>query len=212
MTTRIHGLGSALALLAVLGACSSVQVPEQHLYRLRLPDPPRAVETRRCVLRIGPLDLAADLGGDRLVVADGPVKVAHYRNHRWAGPLERLVADALLAGIARSRAFEQVKSDSERGGEDLLLTGRVLDFHQSVRDGRWVGDVALDVRIAAQDGGSVLHVELRRDAELESAEPEALVLALSSALEQVVDDLLGACVEAGLAAPPAVPRPGAGTR
>ena len=153
---------------------------------------------RAGVLRIEGLAIAADLAGDSLHVVRGPVWVQRYEHHHWAGPLERLVTDALITGLGRSQAFAQVKGGGDRGGEDYVLTGRVLEFHQAASGGEWVAVATLDLTVVDSSGQLVLHAELQREARLPGAGPEYLAIALSDALGGLIDDFLARCDAAGM--------------
>ncbi len=185
--------------MLVLFGCGSVSLPEQHFYRLRLPEPTGGALQRAGILRVGELELSAVLAGDRLMVARGPVEMQPYEFHHWAGPLDVLVADTLVAGLSRSRCFSQVKAAGERGGEEFVLTGRVLNCHQEVNEDGWHGVVTLDLRLVdARDGRLYFQTELSRRRSATSTEPAALVLALSLAMAEIVEGILVECQRSGI--------------
>lgn len=187
-----------LSCLVLLTGCGSVELPEQRSYRLDLPPPSGGELPRGGVLRVGEVALAADLGGDRLMLAEGPVAVRAYRHHRWAGPLERLVADAVVTGLERARCFRQVKSANARGGEDWLLTARVLEFHQAAHDGVWAGRATLDLQLVDGAGQLVFQRELSAATPMEGDDPEALVIALSRSVATILDAVVATCDECGV--------------
>jgi hypothetical protein len=185
-----------------LAACGSVPVHEPSYYRLALPTPASTRTKQLGTLRVGELALAADLAGDRLLVQDGRVRVLPFERHRWAGPLDRLITDAVVAGLSRSGAFARVKGAFDDGGEDLLLQGRVLECHQVAIGGAWHGRVTLDLALQDTSGRLWFQGELSGAQRLAGDDPEALVVALSAALAEVVDRIL-ASAGAALAARPA---------
>lgn len=182
----------------LLCSCGAVELPEQRTFRLHLPLPSGGERPTAGVLRVGEIALAADLQGDRLMVAEGPVQVRSYRHHRWAGPLERLVADAVVTGLSRARCFRQVKDATARGGEDYLLTGRVLEFHQTARGGAWFGCATLDVQLVDAEGRLCFQGELSAATPMADGDPESLVIALSRSVEDIVDQIVARCVECGV--------------
>ena len=103
---RRDGWGRALLVCVALAGCGAVELPEERFYRLECPRPQAAPEAFAGTLRVDRLTVAPHLRGDRLMVSEGAVLVRPYRFHRWAGPLESLVEDALVTGLQRSRAFE----------------------------------------------------------------------------------------------------------
>lgn len=202
MTPCAHR-GWAAALCFAAAACGSVKLPEEHFYRLAYPDPEPQCEAPAAgglVLRIERLGVATHLSGDRLMVGEGPVVVHPYRFHRWAGPVEGMVEDALVTALARSGDFARVKGAADGGDEDLVLTGRVLELQQQVEGERWSARVALELTLLDRARGTVLfHGELRRDEPVERHDPAAVVAGLSRGLAGIVDDVLARTRAAGAA-------------
>jgi uncharacterized lipoprotein YmbA len=189
----------AVCLCVLLAACGSVAVPEQHYYRLVPPSPAGELLPRAGTLRVANVELAAELSGDRMLVADGPVRVAPFVHHHWAGPLDRLVADALVTGLRRAGWFERVKDLTTGGGEDWLITARVLDFHLAPgSDGEWVGLATIDLELVDQGGTLVFRDEFRRTTPTGGTEPEYVVEALSRSVESIVADFGVRCERAGV--------------
>ncbi len=194
----IFSLMGACALV-VLSSCGAVAVPDQHYYRLRWPQPSGGALLRAGTLRIAELELATTLAGDRLMVARGPVEMQPYQFHHWAGPLDELVADTLVAGLSRARCFQQVKSAGERGGEEFVLSGRVLDCHQVVDENGWHGLVTLDLRLVdASDGRLYFQSELTSRRPVSRNDPAAAVLSISLALDEIVEKVLVECQQSGI--------------
>ncbi len=203
MTTRRDHCSKARwtllsVLLALLMGCGAVEVPEEFAYRLPAPQP-RAIDGAVAgVLRVGEIDIVAGLAGDRLLVADEGPRLRAYRHHHWAGPLERMVADSIVTGLVRTRRFREVKSPSASGLEDLVLSGRVLDFHQVRAADGWRARVTLELRLSRADGMLVFQDELRADTPMPTSEPDALARALGLSMGTLVDDLVGRCERSGL--------------
>jgi uncharacterized lipoprotein YmbA len=102
------------AVLAVLAACASVEVPVERLYRLDLPASASPDPGRAGVLRVQDLQLATALDGDRLLVQRG-VRLEPRALDRWIAPLDRLVTDALVLGLSRARVCDLVKGGVDPG-------------------------------------------------------------------------------------------------
>jgi uncharacterized lipoprotein YmbA len=194
--------------LLLAGACSSVTLPAEQTYRLMLPPPAGGERPLGGVLRVGEIALGADLAGDRLMVAESGVRVTAYRYHRWAGPLERLVADAVVTGLARAHCFRQVKAEASRGGEDYLLTGRVLEFHQAPVGAVWHGLATLDLQLSDLDGRLLFQREFQASTPLAGEGPDALAEALSRSVGSIVDQIVARCDEADLFERPLDAAPG----
>jgi len=204
MNTRDGGAWFGAALVLLSAACGSVEVPVETFYRLPAPRPPQSSAPLPAVLRIDRLHLAANLAGDQLLVADGPVRMHRYQLHRWAGPVDELVSDALLLGLARSHGFTEVKGPGDGGAEDLLLSGTIVDFLQERRaDATVVGRVTLELRLTdARSGREVFRAEFSETVPTTDSGPEAAAVALSAGLGRIVAAVLRRTHAAGVAARP----------
>lgn len=171
------------------GACGSVAVPEEQRYRLEWPRPAGGELPQMGVLRVLDLDVASHLQTDGLVVAEGPVRLRTCDLHRWAAPLDRLVTEALIQGLARTRMFALVKGAGDSGGEDLVLGGRVLAFEMAGGGEGVTGRAVLEAWV--EQGSARRRLELRAEVPCRDGSPEAGVMALSAALAEVVDRLVG---------------------
>lgn len=188
-----------------LVACGAVPVPEEFTYRLPVPRAREYAVTVAGVLRVADVDVVSELAGDRLVVADEGARLRAWRHHRWAGPLERVVEDAMVTGLARSRRFLEVKSPSSAGLEDLVLTGRVIDFHQIAAPESWRARATIEVRLSRADGQLVFQDEFCAETPLAANDPDGLARALGTSMNAIVDALIERCDRANLftlAAPP----------
>jgi uncharacterized lipoprotein YmbA len=176
--------------LWLTAACGSVTVPQEHFYRLDWPEPSGGQLPRLGVLRVLDLEAASHLQGDGPALAVGAVRLHRDELHRWVAPLDRMVTEALLQGLARTRMFALVKGAGDGGTEDLTLDGRILAFEQVVDGAGRRARVALEIWVE-RDGRRGLRSELRAEEACRDAGPEAAVRALSLALAQVVDQLAG---------------------
>ncbi|MCC6784750.1 MAG: membrane integrity-associated transporter subunit PqiC [Planctomycetes bacterium] len=204
MTKRSSGW--ALTLLAMLAACGAVEVPEDFTYRLPAPEPRLVAGASAGTLRVAELDVVAELAGDRLLIADEGTRLRAYRHHHWAGPLERMVADAIVTGLVRSRRFAEVKSPSSSGLEELVLVGRVLDFHQVRAEDGWRARATFELRLSREDGTLVFQDELRADTPMSVSDPDTLARALGTSVGTIVDEFVQRCDRAGLFATARPPR------
>lgn len=195
--------------MLLLAACGSVEVPPVHYYRLALSQPSAGSLPSAGVLRVADLRLHNNLSGDALMVADGPVRLQPWDLHRWIAPLDRMVTDALVLGLSRTRIFELVKGSGDPGGEDLWLQGRILDFQQRVMEEGSRAEVGLELWLTEGLGGRQLfRRELHADVPCPEENPEKVVAALSRALGHVQEQLLGAMAEAGVFVTGAAAKPG----
>lgn len=188
----------AVATAILFAGCGAVAVPEDFTYRLPAPEPRATDGPPVGALRVGEIDVVAELAGDRLWIADEGTRLRAYRHHLWAGPLERMVADAFVTGLVRTRRFAEVKSPTSPGSEDFVVAGRVLDFHQVHAEGGWRARATLEVRLSRDDGTLVFQDELRADTPMSSGDPDALARALGTSVGTIVDAFVQRCERAGL--------------
>ncbi|MFO1053029.1 MAG: ABC-type transport auxiliary lipoprotein family protein [Planctomycetota bacterium] len=185
-------------LLSMACGCGAVAVPEDFAYRLPAPQPRDDANFIGGVLRVGDVDVVAELAGDRLLVADAGTRLRAWQHHRWAGPLERMVSDALVTGLARTRRFAEVKSPSASGTEDFVITARVLDFHEVGDAQGWRARATIELHLVRQDGRLVFQDEFRADTPLASSDPGELACGLGHSIGTILDALIDRCDREGL--------------
>lgn len=186
------------AALGVLGACGAVVLPREHYYRIVPPQGLVESGVAGGVLRLEGLELNTSLTSDRILVASSPVELHAYEFHRWVSPLDRMVEDTLFTALVRSRAFKEVKGPAACPGEDLLLSGRILDFHQVHQGGRSFAKVNLALRLYdRKQEKTLIQDEFRALVPLLGNDPAAVAQGLSKGLAKVTRDLLARCVAVG---------------
>ncbi len=193
--------------LLLLAGCGSVELPREHFWRLDLPAPAGGELPRAGVLRVADLQLGNALSGDCLVRADGPLHLEQLELQRWIAPLDRLMTDAVVLGLSRTQMFSLVKTAGDPGPEDQTLHGRVTEFAEQIEGGSPVARAAIQFWVEGKQG-IVLAEELTAEVSLAGTGPEASVRALSHALQQVLDQLVGRLRTAGLLHVPVDATPG----
>jgi len=178
------------AALCIACGCRAVQVPREQFYRLELPSPAAGAGPRAAVLRVNDLQLGTSLSGDCLLVATG-TRLMPRPLDRWIAPLDRLVTDALVLGLSRTRRFDVVKNAGDPGNEQLALHGRIVDFAETRTTEGVFARVALDLWLECS-GKVVFHDEFTAVVPLSGAPSDAefAVAGLSQALSQVQAQLL----------------------
>jgi uncharacterized lipoprotein YmbA len=203
--TRCRSVWSS-AVLPLLAACGSVEVPRERLYRLELPSARRPDPGRAGVLRVQDLQLGTALDGDRLLVQRG-VQVEPRPLDRWIAPLDRLVTDALVLGLSRARVCDLVKGAADAGTENWTLHGRIVEFGEA--RGVAGAEARVTIELWLEERGTlVFHDEFAVVEVLSGQGPEAAVAGLSTGLLRVVDGVVERMQARGLfaaARPPAAP-------
>ena len=196
--------------LSLLSACAlgcrSVEVPRERYYRLEPPAAGPADPGRGGVLRVLDLQLGTALDSDCLLVAEG-VRLEPRPLDRWVAPLDRLVTDALVLGLSRSRTCALVKGGADPGPETWSLHGRIVDFAEVRTAAGGEARVALELWLEDERGQVLFHDEFVACEPLAEAGPDAAVAALSHGLQGVVGRVVQRMQADGLfaAARPAAP-------
>jgi len=196
-----------LASLLMLSSCGTVKLPRQNYWRLSLGAQAGGELPRAGTLRIADLQLANALSGDCLLYADGPVHLEPRDLQRWVAPLDRLITDAVVLGLSRSRMFRLVKSAADSGDQDYTLHGRILDFAEHRGVVSPVARAEFDFWMEG-DGEPLFQEEFSVEVALSGSGPGDVVAALSEALQQVLDQLTGRMRSAGVFAPRIEAAPG----
>lgn len=177
-------------LAAVLTACSSVELPRERFWRLDVPAPTGGELPHGGVLRVSDLQLANALQGDCLLLTTGNAEMTPLDRERWIAPLDRLVTDAVVLGLSRTRMFALVKGAGDPGREDWSLHGRVADFGIHQDEGGRHGHVTFQFWVDQRDA-LVFQDEFTAKVPAADGSAGAGVAALSAALQQVLDQLTG---------------------
>jgi uncharacterized lipoprotein YmbA len=178
-------------LAVLLAGCGAVEVPVERHYRLAPPAPARGVPAFDGALRVEPLRLAAPLACEHLLRADGPVRVEAYPLHRWAGPLDQMLTEHVVAFLRRSGACAEVKQELDPGDEAWTLAGTVHEFWHVQDRGRSVGRAAFHLELrAGAERQLCLAADLAAEVHAADASPAAAVAALSAAASDVIAEFL----------------------
>lgn len=184
-----------IAILIMLG-CGSV--PKVRYYTLGdVASAARAGgDTTRPLLRVERLSVAQPYDGRRIVYRPAPNEVAFWDFRQWAGPPSKMITSRVAELLDRSGLFEDIDTFPYSWKDaDLVLKGAVLAFEEVDRENEWYGRIKLFLELRSRETGRTLwssKIEVEKKAS--GRNPEALVLALSEALDEAV-----ARVERGMA-------------
>ncbi len=190
---------------ALLAACGSVEVPHERFYRLELPAPAPADPLAAGILRVMDLQLGTALDSDCLLVADG-VRLEPRPLDRWVAPLDRLVTDALVLGLSRTRVVALVKGGFDPGTETWSLHGRIVEFAESGRGAERRARVALELWLE-QRGDVVFHDEFAVAEPVGGEGAAAVVAAFSRGVQTIVERLVDRMEQGGVLAAARPPAP-----
>ena len=190
----------------VVVACGSVELPRERYFRLDPPPIAPADPQRAGVLRVMDMQLGTAIDRDCLLVARG-MELEPRPLDRWVAPLDRLVTDALVLSLSRTRSVSLVKGGADPGGETWTLHGRIVDFAEVQADGERTARVGLELWLESRDR-VLLAEEFHAVQPIVEPGPEAAVAALSVGVQKVVTELVDRMNRDGVFAAARPPQPG----
>lgn len=142
-----------VAALASSGCLGGAPSPPTHRYLLQVPPVPSP--DSQGGLHIGVERLAVDppYDDERLVYRASPdtTEVGFYNYHRWASPLDRLLASALAAGLAGTPGV--ASAEPVAGGDyQARLAGRLIYLEEVDHHDRIEARIALALALRSAHG------------------------------------------------------------
>lgn len=184
-----------LALLLGAAACLSfagcASVNDLHLYTLGEAGPVSSAggDTTKPMIRVERLAVAEPYAGRRIVYRPTANEVAFWEFHQWAAPPGRMITLRVSERLAGSGLFRGVDSFPYSWEDaDLVLRGAVLAFEEVDRGEDWYAHVKLFLELTSRKTGRSMLWSSKIDVEkkAEKRKPEALVDALSQALDEAI--------------------------
>lgn len=122
----------------------------------------------------------------RIVYRAENYRIDYYHFHRWGAPPGMIVGETLRDVYRKSGAFESVVG-AYTTRADVVLSGRVLALEEvDVNKKKWVGHVALDLRLRDAATGELLWTEIvEKRKPLAEQSPKGLARAVSEALTEI---------------------------
>lgn len=172
---------------AFLGACMSTREPAES--RFFTPSPPKMAGSPGRViaqaLAVRDFRVASHLNGDRIAARTAAQEIEYYVQHRWAGPLDRLVSEEIRRELRNY--FTNVSEEVGGLPGELTLSGSVEAFEEEDEASAWFARAAIDLTLRDSLTGEVLwrgYLESRKPARLRH--PQAVAAALGEALGEIV--------------------------
>jgi ABC-type uncharacterized transport system auxiliary subunit len=186
-----------LAVLALVGACSTSALPETRYYQLAAP---ARESTRVATLsppQVGPaiavqaLDADRPYDDERIVYRSDPYRLDYYYYHRWSSPPGTMVASYLADALDHSGRFRAVTREPD-DATAIVVSGRVLAIEEvDASRTRWLGRVALELTATDHESGRVLWTRRFDDSEpMPSQSPAGLARALTIAMKRISQRVL----------------------
>lgn len=175
-------------MLALLCASACASLPETHFYRLLPARAEPAREPVAGVLAIQTLEADAVYTDDQMLYRSAPTRVDFYAYHRWISPPAIQLSDYLRDAMTRSGLFARVQSRLDTNAA-AVLTGRLVAFDEvDVSPTQWQGQLELELSLEDPRSSEAFWTKRYAQAEpIAQRTPEGLALALSTAMQHVVD-------------------------
>jgi uncharacterized lipoprotein YmbA len=181
MTRAVRTLAVIVAVGLIATACASVRTsPEIRYYVLAVTnDNARALPAP---VRVDVFSIDDPYATRQLAYRASPYRLAYYNYHRWAGSPEGVVAAAVRDYLEQGGA--------EVEGAPFEISARVRRLEEVDDDEGWSGALTIDFTVH-QAGALVLERAYSETEPAAERNPEAVVAALSRALNTILHTLVG---------------------
>jgi len=133
------------------------------------------------------LELADYLKNSQLAQRDGANRITYLANHRWAGPLDKMIADT-IAEVITANSAESAAYTLATGKETHYLDARVLQF--DFTPGKQTRLLVEYVLIDAETRGTVRRDYIKHQQNIPDASGmEEIVAALELTLRKALENL-----------------------
>ncbi len=173
-----------------LAGCAS---PDPKLYTLAPTDPAGAPAAAAAgpVVELHRVDIPGYADRPEIVRSDADFRVHLAHNERWSAPLGDLVQSVLTADLARRLPGAVVYSDT---GAIQAPATRIVAVDIARLDSDGAGQVVLEAQFSvagAEEGGPAVTRSVRLTAPIASGETADYAAALSTALGELADAIVG---------------------
>jgi uncharacterized protein len=184
--SRFKMLAAAAAIL--LAGCAAP--PADRFYTLAGgPVAPPAVASNPVYIEMLPVNVPAQVGREQLVVGTGDGKIDVLDQHRWAGPLEDEIGNALSLGVSsRLGAIDVYRTPHPAGAAVYRISTNVQRF-ESVPGSHALIDAVWSVRLVGQGDVLTCRTVLREEV---GADYGAVVVGHRAALARLAAAIAGA--------------------
>ncbi|OEC36781.1 cholesterol transport system auxiliary component [Pseudomonas cuatrocienegasensis] len=190
---RIAAL-TALALSALLGACSVLPKSEPLTYYL-LPASPTVNQAAAgqvaWSLRVDKPYSNQLLDSPRIAVLPGGAQVAAYQGARWSDRAPILLRDRLVDAIRSDGRVAAVSSDDARLAADLVLSSDLRAFQSEYHAGQPAVHIVLEARLVQASSQQIVASQ-RFEVRQPTADPsvDAVVAAFGQAGDRLASELI----------------------
>lgn len=168
---------TAVVVIALAGACGCATGPAPRYYTLDMQ--PSGSAKPACNIEIDRLRPAEALARNDIMIKKTATEIEYYAAHRWAAGPGELVREKLQTEFGRY----------PEAGRTVVVSGDILGFEQADVAGGAEARIKLDLEFrfedAARNGPPILRKTYEATRAAERKTPEAVVEALSHALEDV---------------------------
>jgi ABC-type uncharacterized transport system auxiliary subunit len=192
---RIGYLAPVFIAVAALAAFGCAPMPKAHFYTIAPVASSSAADadTTKPSIRVERLSVAEPYAGRRIVYRPAGSEVDFWEYRRWAESPDMMITAGVAAHVGASGLFGDVDTFPYSWGDvDLILRGAVLAFEEVDKGNDWYGHVKLFLELIDSRSRKTLwsgKVETEKKAAAKT--PEALVDALSAALDEALTEAEG---------------------
>jgi uncharacterized lipoprotein YmbA len=172
---------SALARILVVAGCAALvscaSTPKSHYYSLNMT--PAQALPGKYNLDVDRLRTAEALTKHNLLARKSPTQLEYYASHEWIAAIDEIVTEKLEAEFG---------ADQE-GKATIAISGDILAFQQEDTENGADAYIKLTIEfrpaVSSRYANALLERTYENKVKAQNAEPNAIVVALGGALEQI---------------------------
>ncbi len=194
----IASVFSLTALCLLLTGCASTgTTPEDHYYRLTLPDTVRSLEVPviRGVLTVDRVKASGILRERALLYSldSSPEELKQYRYHHWIGTPPNMIREQLIAYLRKSNIAGHVAGEQTTAEADIRLRIKLQKFERILSDEGDDARVNLKLEVEVASDKRVQPIMIKSYDIVKPASDKSMlasVRAMNMGLQEIYDQLL----------------------
>jgi len=185
-----RALAPLLLAALLLSGCSVPDLPNDHFYRLEVPEPDRRFQQPLFsgALRVSRFTTDGAVGGRPILFAsyDRPFELQQYHYSYWVETPDRMLTDALAAYLRGANVAPTVLGPTGRGIAGHIVSGRLVRFERRVGEERATAVVALEITVEREfDGRQLMRARYAEEAPAAGMDMAETVLAFRRAVSSL---------------------------
>lgn len=176
-----------LILFVVIGCAG---VPKTHYYVLHLNPGSANPVSSNLNIGIAPFTIESIFSNYKIAYRESPYEVQFYNYHQWASDPAKLVENGILEFLMNSNQFNKVVRLPSTDKVDLVIDGHIHKIEEWDEADQWYGYVEIEFQVTKlETKQKIWKSSLSRKIPAESKKPLMVVKAISTATQEIVEEL-----------------------